>query len=180
MISAFMLAAAACSEQTKAPENKAQTTQNTSPNTAPTDAPKPPPVSKKPANNITVADIAKIKWLEGSYRGTGAEKPFFNRYRFNGTTLNIESYDDEAMTKKVDSAVYELKDGMYANPSGKDRFAATEITDAYVQFVTMASEKPAALKMERQGDGSVKATLEWTGPDGNPTQRSFILERLNK
>jgi hypothetical protein len=134
---------------------------------------------RTPAQNLTAADIAKIKWLEGSYRGTGADKPFFNRYHFNGTTLYVQSFDDEAMTKQTKSAVYELKDGMFANPSGDNRFAASEITDDLIQFVIL-TDASAAYRLERQGDGSIRATLESTRPDGKSDQNSYVLERLKK
>jgi hypothetical protein len=175
MIVLLLITAAACSSE----QSKTNQANSTTPAAAPAAVPATGPAPAKAGSSFTVADIAKIKWLEGSYRGTGGQKPFFNRYHFNGTTLNIESYNDEAMTKKVDSAVYELKDGMFANPSGKDRFAASEITDDHVQFVTI-TEKYAILRMERQGDGSVTATFETTGPDGNPNRQTFTLERLKK
>lgn len=134
---------------------------------------------RTPAKGVTAADIAKVKWLEGSWRGKGAAKPFFNKYHFSGTTLDVESFDDEAMTKKVDSAHYVLQDGMFQTPEGKDRFAASEITDDYIQFVTLTGTS-AAFRMEKVGDGTLKATVEMTGADGNPNRASYILEPLKK
>jgi hypothetical protein len=129
------------------------------------------------AKNITGADIAKLKWLVGSYEGTGADKPFFNRYRFNGTTLYVDGFEDKAMTKQTQSAVYELKDGMFANPTGDVRFAASEITDDHVQFVTITG-KPISYRLSRESDNSVRATLEGTGPDGSRDSRSYVMERM--
>jgi len=83
------------------------------------------------------------------------------------------------MTRKADTAHYEIKDGMFQTPEGKDRFAASEITSDYIQFVTLTG-KSEAFKMERVGDGTVKATIEGTGDDGNPYRMSYILEPLKK
>lgn len=139
------------------------------------------PGQKLPAKGITAADLAKVKWLNGAYKGIGAPKPFFNKYAWNGTTLNIASYDDEAMTKENNKSSFVLKDGVFANPEGEnDRFAASEITDDYIQFVTLTPGKTQAFRMERKGDGNVEAVLEWTGPDGNPTRQSYTLEPLKK
>ena len=172
----LVFAAGACSDQkTSVPAaNTRSNTQAASPPAAP-EAQRSG--GRAPAQNLTVADIAKIKWLEGSYRGTGADKPFFNRYRFNGTTLNVQGFEDEAMTKQNDSAVYELKDGMFANPGGDTRFAASEITDDHIQFVSL-NGKTAAYRLERLPDGSVRATLNWTGPEGSPETKTYDMERM--
>ena len=137
-------------------------------------------LTTKPAlKNVTAKDIAKIDWINGSFKGTGADKPFYNRYTLSGTTLRIESFDDEAMTKFMDKSVYELKDGMFANPTGQDRFAASEISDDVVEFVAI-TEKPAILRYERVGDGTFKAIFEYTGADGNQARVSYIMVPLKK
>jgi hypothetical protein len=129
------------------------------------------------AKNLTAADVDKIKWLEGTYKGTAGDKQFFNRYRFNGTTLNVNSFDDPEMTKQRESAVYELKDGMFANPSGDHRFAAVEMTDSLIQFVSVTDGPSLSYKLEKQADGSVKATLGYNDASGRPLQTTYILER---
>jgi len=49
------------------------------------------PSSPAPAK-LTAADLAKLRWIEGYWRGSGVDqKPFFERYRFeNPTTLVVE------------------------------------------------------------------------------------------
>lgn len=179
LLCAFLtVVAAACSDQgTNRPVSTSKTTNSAA--QPPQSSPGQSGGRRTPAQNVTAADIAKLKWLEGSYRGTGADKPFFNRYRFTGTTLNVQSFDDEAMTKQSMAAVYELNDGMFANPSGDQRFAASEITDDLIVFVVLP-DSSAAYRLERQGDGSVHATFESPGPDGKPNRKSFVLERLSK
>jgi hypothetical protein len=132
------------------------------------------------SNSITAADLAKAKWLTGSFEGKGADKPFYNKYGWSGTTLNIASYEDEAMTQQNEKASFVLKDGMFANPDGDPRFAASEITEDHIQFVTLSPGKSEAFRMERKPDGTVAAVLEWTGPEGNPTSKTYILEPLKK
>lgn len=135
--------------------------------------------SRAPATGITAADIAKIKWLEGAWRGSGAVKPFFNTYHFTATTLDMASYEDEAMTKKADSAHYEIKDGMFQTLEGKSRFAASEIADDHIQFISLTGG-PQAFGMKKADDGNVKATLEGIGNDGKPFRMTYTLEPLKK
>ena len=179
LCAAMMFAAAACSDKgANAPPAKAQ------PGNAVGQPPQSSPGAKSggprtPAKNLTADDIAKIKWLVGTYRGLGADKPFFNRYRLEGTTLKVQSFDDEAMTKQSQAADYELIDGMFANPSGEHRFAASEITDDHIQFVTLTDGKEA-YSLEKLDGGKVRATLESTGPEGKPNRTSYTMEPLNK
>jgi hypothetical protein len=133
----------------------------------------------EPAKNLTAADVEKIKWLEGVYKGTFNDKPFYNRYRLEGTTLKVNRFEDEAMTKQTEFATYELKDGMFANPTGEPRFAAVKMTEDTVQFVTL-SGTTASYKLEKKADGGIHATLESAGLGGKPSKNSFELERLKK
>lgn len=170
------------SEQTNTPANRPQNTASAATPAQPAQSPQSAPAAKpqrSPAKGVTAKDIAKVAWLEGFWRGTGADKPFFNLYRFMGTTLKIQSFEDEEKTKPVDAATYELKDGIFANPSGDHRFAASEITDSYIQFVTLTGTTEQ-FRMERQADGTVKAVMEWTGQDGKAEKKEYILEPLKK
>src|ERR1700755_1314463 len=53
------------------------------------------PPAATPAR-IGAAELAKLRWIEGAWRGTGdVEKPFYERYRFeNDSTLAVESFPD--------------------------------------------------------------------------------------
>ena len=131
------------------------------------------------AKNLTAADVAKLKWLVGTYRGSGAEKPFFNRYRLEGTTLKVQGFEDEAMTQQTQAADYELMDGMFANPIGEHRFAASEITDDHVQFVSVTDEG-LAYRLTKLDDGKIKATFENPGADAKASHTTLTLEPLKK
>jgi len=51
---------------------------------SPTPAASPAPVPKQ----ITPAELAKLRWIEGAWRGTGGEvPPFFERYKFENERL---------------------------------------------------------------------------------------------
>ena len=179
LCAAMMFAAAACSDTgTSAPSAKPQSAN------APGQSSQSSPGSKSggsrtAASNLTADDIAKIKWLVGSYRGLGAEKPFFNRYRLEGTTLKVQSFEDEAMTKQIQAATYELADGMFANPSGDHRFGASEITDDHIQFVSL-TDPGAAYSLAKLDGGKIKATLESPGPDGKLNTTAYTMEPLKK
>lgn len=43
-----------------------------------------------PSNKFTAADIAKLKWIEGTWRGMDGDKPFYERYKLEETALVVE------------------------------------------------------------------------------------------
>jgi len=82
-----------------------------------------------PPEKFSVADLQKLKWIEGTWRGTGdVESPFFERYRFeNETTLAVDSFTDETLMKVEDTTRFVLKDGQFGNGGEGSRWVATRI-----------------------------------------------------
>ena len=105
---------------------------------------------------ITPADLAKLRWIEGSWRGTGdIQKPFFERYHFeNESTLVMESLTDESLSKVSETTRYELKDGHFGN----GRSVATAIDDNSITFGEVANPRNS-YRFQRESDHSWKAIL---------------------
>ena len=63
--------------------------------------------------HISTSDLAKLRWIEGTWRGTGdVEAPFYERYHFESeSTLVVEGLTDEKVDKVSDVTRFELKDG---------------------------------------------------------------------
>src|SRR5215470_15787903 len=76
---------------------------------AQTPAPAPSP---SPQAKFSVSDLEKLRWIEGTWRGTGdVEAPFFERYKFeNPSTLAVDSFTDASLTKVEETTKFELKD----------------------------------------------------------------------
>jgi hypothetical protein len=132
------------------------------------ESPKPAPT---PSNQITEADVAKLKWLEGTWRGMDGQKSFFEKIRFEGSTMIVETFADETMSKAGETSRFELKDGEFGHTIGEQRSAASSITDNSVQFVPAAAQPGAAAKgstfrFECQDDGTWSAVLETPGSAG--------------
>jgi len=136
---------------------------------------------KKPIlKNITPADLARLRWIEGSWRGTGdIDKPFYERYKFeNETTLLVESFDDDKFGTASDATRYVLKDGEFGsnNPDGS-RAAASAIDANSITFEPVAKARNA-FRFERESDNAWKATLTWPATDKAPAgQRIYKMER---
>jgi len=66
----------------------------------------PTPTPATPAK-LTAEDLKKLRWIEGTWRGTGVNQPaFFERYRWeNDTTLAVDSFENEKLEKVTRSCV---------------------------------------------------------------------------
>lgn len=129
-----------------------------------------------PSSKFTAADIVKLKWIEGTWRGMDGDKPFFERYKLDGTTLVVEGL-------KADGSVdgepgrFELKNGEFGQGEGDKRSAASEITADYIQFVPAVGGKMNRFRFERQSNGTWRAVLEWPAkPDKPARQKIYIME----
>ena len=81
---------------------------------------------------LTTADLQKLRWIEGSWRGTGVNQPaFFERYRFeNDSTLVVDHFADETLAKVTETSRYELKNGEFRD----DGYVATSLDDGSISF----------------------------------------------
>jgi hypothetical protein len=128
---------------------------------------------------INAAELSKLRWIEGAWRGTGdVEKPFYERYRFeNDSTLAVESFTDETLSKSDDVTRFELKDGQFGNGGEGSRWAASELTDNSITFVPVRSARNS-FRWQKESDGTWTAVLDWPAADSKPARRRvYKMER---
>ena len=129
-----------------------------------------------PSKKITAADVAKLKWIEGTWRGMDGDKPFYERYKIEETAMVVESL-------KADGSVngeperFELKDGEFGKDEGDQRSVASEITADHIQFVPAAGGRTNSFRFERQPNNTWRAVLDWPAKGDKPArQRIYIME----
>ena len=128
------------------------------------------------AKNLSTADISKLRWIEGTWRGSGVDqKPFFERYRFeNDSTLAVDSFPDEKLDKVEDTSRFELKDGRFGNGS----YVASSIDDNGINFEPLANANNS-FRWERVSENVWKATLQWPAKGDKPArERVYNMERI--
>ena len=133
----------------------------------------PPPAA------ITPADLAKLRWIEGSWRGTGdVEAPFYERYRFeNDTTLAVDSFDDEKFSKVTETSRFELKDGRFGNGGEGARWVATVLDDNGITFEPVAKARNS-FRWQKETPDVWKAILKWPQTDkAAARERIYKMER---
>lgn len=129
-----------------------------------------------PSKKFTTADVAKLKWIEGTWRGMDGDKPFYERYKIEETAMVVESL-------KVDGSVdgepdrFELMDGQFGKGEGDRRSVASEITADHIQFVPAVTGKSNSFRFERQPNNTWRAVLEWPAKGDKPaSQKIYIME----
>ena len=129
-----------------------------------------------PSNKFTAADIAKLKWIEGTWRGMDGDKPFYERYKIEETALIVEGLNADG-SPDGQPGRFELKNGEFGKDEGDKRSAASEITADYVQFVPAVPGKMNRFRFERQASGTWRAVLEWPATPAKPAgQKIYIME----
>ena len=131
-----------------------------------------------PSNKFTAADVAKLKWIEGAWRGMDGDAPFYERYRFEGTTMVVESLDEKGNVKPEDTTRFELNANGEFGPTGRPsdrRAGASSITESSVQFVPFPGSKGNSYRFEKRSDGKPgwNAVLEWPASGDNPARQKI-------
>jgi hypothetical protein len=149
-----------------------RTSSNNSPQAIPT-----PTVTAKA---LTSADLKKLRWIEGTWRGTGdGQAPFYEHYKFeNDTTLAVETLEGDKQEKVADVTRFELKDGQFGGGSEGSRYVATSLDDKSITFDPVTKARNS-FRWERESENSWKATLNWT--EGKTAkERVYHMERWPK
>lgn len=140
-----------------------------------------PPVAQStaqstPSKKFTAADLAKLKWIEGTWRGMDGDKPFYERYKIEETAMVVETLKaDRSVDGQPDR--FELKDGEFGKDEGDKRSVASEITADYVQFVPAVPGKFNSFRFERQPNNTWRAVLKWPAKGDKPAgQKIYIME----
>src|SRR5881394_3717606 len=120
---------------------------------------------------FTSADIQKLRWIEGTWRGTGdAGKPFFERYRFEGNSvLAVDGFEDETLKKATDTTRFELKDGEFGGGNEGSRWVARSIDDRSIEFGPALNVKNS-FRWERESKDVWKATIMLPANENKPAR----------
>ena len=128
---------------------------------------------------LTAADLQKLRWIEGSWRGTGGGvPPFFERYRFeNPTSLIVESLENDKVTS---TSRYELRNGELGSGTDASRAVATALDESSVTFAFVAPNR-GGFKWERVNDKQWRAVLTWPASGTRAAgERVYVMERIGK
>jgi hypothetical protein len=129
---------------------------------------------------FTTADLQKLRWIEGTWRGTGdTNKPFFERYRFEGdSVLAVDGFEDATLKKITETTRFELKDGEFGGGNEGARYVAIAIDDRMIEFGPAVKVKNG-FRWEHESKDVWKATILLPAKADKPArQLVFKMERV--
>lgn len=130
---------------------------------------------------LAASDLEKLRWIEGTWRGTGGgvEKPFFERYRFeNATTLAVDSFENEKLEKVTETTLFELKDGEFGGGNEGSRWVVTAIDDNSITFAPVVKARNSFI-WRRDSKDSWTAILSWPARGDKPAgEKTYKMERI--
>ena len=135
-----------------------------------------------PPKKLTGADLQKLRWIEGTWRGTGDNvPPFFERYRFESdSVLLVDSFEDETVAKVTDTTRFELKDGEFGGGSSGSRYVAVGLDDRSIEFGP-ALKVRNGFRWERESLDLWKATILLPATKDKPAREIvYKMERWPK
>ena len=136
----------------------------------------PPPV---PGSFVT-ADFAKLRWLEGKWRGFMSDgNKFYESYALeDDSTIVKHSYPDSTFTNPTDRSVISLRGTTVANESENARWVVTRIDSTGADF---APERGANnfFTFTREDATKWSASLRWT-ENGQPKTVVYALHRFGR
>lgn len=138
--------------------------------------------TQTPSAKLTAADLQKLRWIEGSWRGSGVDQaPFFERYRFEGeSTLAVDSFEDEKLTKVTDTSYFKLENGEFGGGGEGSRYVAVALDDNSITFDPRIKARNSFI-WKRESKDSWTAIIKWIATKDKPAgERVYNMERWPK
>lgn len=137
----------------------------------------------RPILRMTRADLAHLRWIVGTWRGSGTDQaPFYERYRFaDDSTLLVESFADSTLGRVTDVTRFELRRGQLASTPNDprpnaSRWAASSIErDGSVTFVPLARARNR-FTWRRDSPDAWTAILDWPATPGGAEARRRVYD----
>lgn len=150
------------------------------PRAGPPPAMAPSSASPRAAARITPREFRRLRWIEGSWRGSGdGQAPFYERYRFaDDSTLIVDSFPDSTLASVTESTRFELRGGRLGNASTTTRWVASRLDGRAVDFVPEVGVRNTFTWRYESRD-SWWALLHWPASETRPARdASYHMERI--
>ena len=149
------------------------------------DAETPPPDFSNPATpaqpapaQFALADFAKLRYLEGAWRGTMENgNAFYESYHFvNDSTIAKGNHTDSTFKTKSDSSMIMFRNGAIMD-SSKSVYTAVSLDSNVVDF---RASPTYHFTWTRQGNDAWTAKLFSKQPDGTDKVTTYPMKRMRR
>jgi hypothetical protein len=146
----------------------------------------PPPVRNQagknalPEKKFLQSDFRKLRWLEGTWRGTdGKDLIFYERYQFvDDTTIEFKSFgQDQSLTKIKRQGTIVYKDGVIHSRGDSTGSIMIAIDDKSAHFESQENPRNS-YSFEKESPDVWLARVKYADSQGNAAETVFRMERV--
>ena len=132
--------------------------------------------AQQPTASFSEPEFARLKWLEGQWKGSGGTKPFYEAYRMTSKTmLEITHFSDDSFTTPTGKGSVYLERGRILHDSGNAQWAAVRLTPTSIEFEPVRNASNA-FGWTRKSPDAWTAVLK---PKGRP-ETTYQMTRVIK
>jgi hypothetical protein len=133
-----------------------------------------------PATAFGASDLAKMRWIEGYWRGSATgERPFYERYQFvNDSTIEITYYADSAFSRTTGGGRVYVSVGRVYHTSGAARWGAAHVGADGIYFIPQQNASNTFTWTYRSPDEWI-ATLRTSGT-GQERVTTYEMRRITR
>ena len=138
------------------------------------------PVAPAAPIDVSVEQFGALRWIEGTWRGSGVEQPtFYERYTFvNDSTIRAESSPDSTFPNPEEAGTIELRGGRVTTGDGEAmQWAVSSIDARSVRFDPVRGARNTFV-WTSESDSAWNARLSWTDRDGVPHETLYQMRRM--
>lgn len=124
------------------------------------------------------SDFQKLRWIEGTWRGSDGGKEFFYEgYRFlNETAIEIVFYTDASLTKISGKGMVKLSEKAIINGDESSSWISTSLDERSVHFAPKRNVRNS-FSWEKESADVWIARLIDTDAQGRRTEKVYRMER---
>src|SRR5215510_8244470 len=124
------------------------------------------------------SDFQKLRWVEGTWRGSnGGKGSFYEGYRFiNDTTIEIEFFTDSTLSKISGKGMIRLSDKSIISGGGSTFCAATTADDRSIHFALKQNDSNY-FSWEKESNDVWLARIKNVDSQGRQIETVYRMER---
>lgn len=140
----------------------------------------PPKAVAGTAVVVSKEQLSSLRWLEGTWRGTGGGVPtFVEGYKFaNDTTIDISFYADSTATKVSTTGKIVLTSGQLFYSGNGTEYVATKISPTSVTFVPKGTNGKNVFELTMTSPTKWTASLKGGTGEVTPPVVTYTMSKI--
>ena len=129
---------------------------------------------------LSTADIRKLEWIQGAWKGTGdVPTPFYEQYDLvNDSTLRVLTFTDSTLTVANDSTFQTLRGGRFGNHDKSSRYVAKKLDADHAEFIPVTARNRFIWRKKDQNSWEAVIVISATSTAA-AKQLNYVMTRYS-